>query len=300
MKALTGLGTYLVLLMDLFAAIEITGLKHPESGLFVKDMIYITEMGEKTRGSNDKDGRVARYFLNGKNDERFQFQGQLTNPMGMAYAQGVLYIADYDRVIGVSTRTGEVVYTQSLALFGANFVNDLVIVDNRFLICTDSALKKIFKIDLSSNIRNVQELNLGRFAPIDLAPNGLYYDEKNRALYLASNGKHALGKEGNGYFMVFRVQNLEKNQLELLVYFRRGKFFDGVVKTPFGVMISDWGGYENDGVLHVFKDFWNGNRRLYKKIKLGTKGLADIDFHYSKRILLAPDLLSGKVRLIQM
>lgn len=267
---------------------EINNLSHPESALIHGESIFISEMGPDTEDIKNADGDLVKYFLNGKKDQGFTLRAPLHSPMGMAIKDDLIFVADIDRVVAIDLASGEKAYEVSLEEEGANFLNDLVLVKRKWLLVTATNLKKVFAINLET--QNYIELELDLKGS---APNGLAYDGKNGALYIAANERHELGEPGNGRLL---ERYLDEN-LRLIPSLSRsaylGKFLDGVTLDDKSIYLSDWYGFGNDGrVYRLNKELF-----LERTIPFHTAGLAD--FHYSpeRKLLVTPNLTEGKARI---
>jgi outer membrane protein assembly factor BamB len=111
-----------------------TGLQHPESIISDGEFFYATNIGEALSPmTKDGDGSIYKLSLDGKLIEQRFNKSPLNAPKGTAIVNGVLYVADIDRVVGVDIRTGEQVKEIDLAAFGTSFLNDISVKDETTL-----------------------------------------------------------------------------------------------------------------------------------------------------------------------
>ena len=122
------------------------------------------------------DGETVKDILEGR--------VRLVAPKGMGFYQGVLYVADIDRLVGIDlTRKGQV-WQVSFAEKGVGFLNDVAISDAGMLYVSATDAGKMFTVDLTADQFAIASLPL----PTLPGPNGLYFDAAKRRLIAASFG----------------------------------------------------------------------------------------------------------------
>lgn len=162
---------------------EITGLNLPESFIYdpTSDSFFISNLGPSSGPSGkDNDGYITR--LSGdfnKRIDRWIAGGNgisLNAPKGLAVYNGVLFVADIDRLLGFSIKTGKQVLEMKLKNMGAVFLNDVTADDagNIYITCTGSG--KVFKYSTVKKISDVW-ITKGMIT----APNGIVFlpDDKS-------------------------------------------------------------------------------------------------------------------------
>ena len=294
MKKYFYLSTFLIFLqfnaqaLDLKFTVE--DLDHPESVLITQNAIYISEMGIDT-GEVIQDGDIQKRNLFGKVDQKFKVNTPLTSPMGMGISRNHLYIADVDKIVILSATTGEFINQINMSHFKVNFLNDIEIISNRYLIITATNLKKVFCYDLVQDI--FLDLN------IDLkgnAPNGVTFDTVHKELYISANEAHTLGNDGNGKVLVYNIdfKNLDS---KLIRSTSLGRFLDGIEIQNQSVILSDWFSREKEGKLYSLnkKTLQTNNHDLL----LNIGGFADFDFNQKTKFLAAPALTENKVYIYE-
>ncbi len=275
-----------------FAATEpvlfhsINSFNHPESVLVEQNTLWISDMGQNPSEVENADGNLVKYNLSGDLDQTFTLKTKLNSPMGMAIIKDTIYLADINRVVGVNKNSGELDQVFDLSFSSSVFLNDIVAIEDQYLIVTATDIKKIYLISLNQN--KVEELNIDFHG---YTPNGVFYEKQTHILYFASNEKHALGQEGNGKVSKYLFENKKATfQQEFSV----GKFLDGVFVKEDQIVVSDWQSAGNDGKIYILD---KSSIVLSHEFSLKTSGLADMDYSEKNKVLVTPDFIQGIVRL---
>lgn len=156
---------------------EITGLNLPENFIYdpVSDSFFISNLGPSSGPSGtDNDGYITR--LSGdftKRIDRWIAGGNgisLNAPKGLAVYNGVLFVADIDRLLGFFIKTGKQVLEMKLKNMGAAFLNDVAADDagNIYITCTGSG--NVFRYSTVKKISDVWITN-----GMITAPNGIVF-----------------------------------------------------------------------------------------------------------------------------
>lgn len=261
------------------------GFNHPESVLIGEKSIFISDMGKDT-DSLAKDGDIIKYSFDGGVDTSFKIKAPLISPMGMAKLHDSLFIVDQNRVVVVSAITGDLEWELDLSFMGATFLNDIKLVDQRYLMVSATNLKRIFCVDIFAK-------SLIDFS-IDLeknAPNGLEYDLKTSTLYIAANKEHKLGNKGNGVVLSYSI-DMKNKEAQLIKKNFIGKFIDGISIDGDKILISDWFSRKADGRIYSLN---KTSLQYIKETIFQTSGLADFDFNKKKKLLVNPDFVNGRI-----
>jgi sugar lactone lactonase YvrE len=156
---------------------EITGLNLPESFLYdpASDSFFISNLGSSGGPSaKDNDGYITRFSGDFKKRIDEWIAGgdeiSLNAPKGLAVYSGVLFVADIDRLLGFSIKTGNQVLEVNLKNMGAVFLNDVAADDvgNIYVTCTGSG--KVFRYSIAKKTTDVW-IDKGMIA----APNGIVF-----------------------------------------------------------------------------------------------------------------------------
>lgn len=269
----------------------IEGLIHPESALVTNSSLFISDMGEDTGAVKNGDGNLLKYHHDGTINSDFELKTPLHSPMGMALNGDTLYIADVDRVVGIHSESGELVFAADFSSYGATFLNDLVVIDQRYIVVSATALKKIFVHDLILNKSWELIINLeGR------APNGLAWDEQERILWFAANKAHTLGDVGNGQILQVTL-NDDFKQGEASLFQELGRFLDGIVVTEDKIFVSDWFGFGADGKVYEISRAATDEVQTFE---LALSGLADFSYDTKTNKFYMPELTQGRVQVLEL
>jgi len=209
-----------------------TGLQHPESIISDGTFFYATNIGEAlSPTTKDGDGSIYKLSLDGTLMDQHFNKSVLNAPKGTAIVNGILYVADIDRVVGVDIRTGEQVKEIDLASFGTSFLNDISVKDETTLFVGSIDVSKIFVITLSDPAR-IDVLDV----PEIKSPNGLYYNKETHQLFFVELVRNDLlqGKIG--------VIDWDQNSRPKMTYLSDLKGnYDGLQMIDRNtLLVSDW------------------------------------------------------------
>ena len=245
----------------------VTGLKMPESVLVADGKIFVSEIGEF-----GKDGDGAVSIIEG--DKIKPFATGMNDPKGLAYAKGVLYVADKTRILKIAKNGKWSVFIAPEA-FPAKpqFLNDLVFGDDGVLYVSDTGDLKghggaVYKVAADGKVTTVVNAD----DPRVLAPNGLLADGKEHLLMV-------------DFFsgILYRVK-LKTGKLEQVAEGFGGG--DGLMRDRNNVLwISDW----KNGRVFSLKS------GVVKLVKDGYQSAADIGLSGDGKFILVPDMKAGSL-----
>lgn len=260
-----------------------TGLQHPESIISDGKFLYATNIGQALSPmTKDGDGSIYKLSLDGKLIEQRFNKSVLNAPKGTAIVNGILYVADIDRVIGIDIRTGEQVKEIDLSAFGTSFLNDITVKDETTLFVGSIDVSKIFVITLSDPAR-IEVLDV----PEIKSPNGLYYNKPTNQLFFVELVRTDLlqGKIG--------VIDWDKDNHPKITYLSDLKGnFDGLQMIDENtLLVSDW---------YNFKELKCRLIRVDIAHKKATPFLDDVDaadilYDKQNKILILPGLIKGTI-----
>jgi hypothetical protein len=175
---------------------EINGLDRPESFIYdpASDSYFISNVGPGGgAGEKDNDGYITR--LSGdfaKRQDRWIEGGDeisLNAPKGLAVYYGILYVADIDRLLAFSIKTGKQVLEVSLKNMGAVFLNDVAADDtgNIYVTCTGSS--KVFRY---STVKKTSDVWIDK-GIID-TPNGIVFLPKEKSFIILNYADGIIAK----------------------------------------------------------------------------------------------------------
>jgi hypothetical protein len=202
----------------------LSGFSHPESVLLTTSGVYVSNIGaELAPLAHDGDGFISLLDGQGQLLERQAFTG-LDAPKGMAVLNGVLYVADIDRVIGFDIKTHERVFAATLPGGAPSLLNDIAVMQGQLLV-SDTLRGQIDQLDPGTGTFQVVAEGIP-------GANGLIWDAARGAAVSVALGADFSG--GNVFIWspqggLTRVDGAPFGIL------------DGVAALPNGtVIISDW------------------------------------------------------------
>ncbi|TPE46329.1 SMP-30/gluconolactonase/LRE family protein [Pontibacter mangrovi] len=240
-------------------------LKTPESALFdpQRNVIYVTNMNQ-TSEKNDGDGFISVLNTEGETEELYWITG-LNNPAGMALHNNVLYVADSDEIVAVSTQSGAVLGKYKAEK--AKFLNDVAVDDSGNVYVTDSEQNRIYLLRngrVSSWIDKTKREK----------PNGIFLEGDRMVVAFMGSGK---------------VRLLDPGTKEFTDWTDGIKSADGIARTGDGdYLISSW-----DGEVYFVNDEGKKWRLLDTKSK--NVNAADISYNEQLGLLLVPTFKDNRV-----
>jgi hypothetical protein len=260
-----------------------TGLQHPESIISDGAFFYATNIGETLSPiTKDGDGSIYKLSLDGKLIEQRFNKSTLNAPKGTAIINGVLYVADIDRVVGIDIQTGQLVKEVDLASFGTSFLNDITVKNETTLFVGSIDVSKIFVITLS-NPAQIEVLDV----PEIKSPNGLYYNKPTNQLFFVELVRNDLlqGKIG--------VIDWDKDNHPRMTYLSDLKGnFDGLQMIDKNtLLVSDWYNFKELKCRLVKVDIAHKKATPF----LDNVDAADILYNKKNGNLILPGLVKGTV-----
>lgn len=234
--------------------------KKPESVLYDSDnnIMYVSNPNEGFLTEN-ADGFISKLKTDGKVENLHWVTG-LNNPQGMGLYNGLLYVADINRIVKINTKTGTI--EGEVKIDSAKFLNDLSIDNNGKIYVSDCFGDKIYESDGFTATIWSQDTLLNK-------PNGLLC-QKDSLFVLNSD---SVGK-------VFKASVTSKHLEEICSGI---DVADGIVRNGVGnyFVSGCW-----QGKVYSIKE--NGEKTLM--LNLGTENTftADIEYIPSLKLLLIP------------
>jgi hypothetical protein len=270
----------------------------PESVIGDGTYLYVSNIGASPNSrAKDGNGYISRLTYDGTLVEQsfIAQRGVLDGPTGMALLGERLFTADIDEVIGYDLNKVATPKRINLSQFGVGFLNDLVAVSDRHLVVSETTSKKLFLIDTVAETANQIQLDFTLSHP-----NGLAFDRDSGLLYVAANIQHTIGASfANGEILKLDL-NVEGGSASLVSRGQNaGLFLDGIAFLGDDELIySDWVSFSgNTGVLRRMGiDGWTP----LDATNLALKGFADFHWDADQRLLAAPNLIDGRVRLLSL
>ena len=123
---------------------QIEGLSSPESVALSADGAFLYVSNVNGEGDErDGNGFISRIGVDGEILEREWATG-LNGPKGIALAGGALFVSDIDQVVIIDASTGKI--TQTIPVPGAQFLNDIAVLEDGTVLVADSANARISMI----------------------------------------------------------------------------------------------------------------------------------------------------------
>lgn len=260
----------------------LSGFSSPESVVVAGDDVFVSNLGVKLEPSaKDGDGFITRLDRDG-NIKALKWVDKLDGPKGLIVVEGVLYVADIDRVLGYRVRDGKQVFALDMASTGSVFLNAFARYDNRRLLLSATDIGKVFVIDLPK--RTVSEM---QFDIPPKGPNGM--KKSGSRLMLVEWGTNS---QPNGKVKSYRLEGLQA-KLDKTDEPKPSGYFDGIVDLGANRwLISNWVKFEPAGLLQIL-DTRTGKVTLANE-NFPIAGPADL-FLDGHGKLWVPGMMEGKV-----
>jgi hypothetical protein len=267
----------------------------PESVYIAGEFVYASNIGPRQEDIPGGNGYISVLSTSGEIIEQniIPPSVKLNKPMGMAIIDHILYVADVDHVVGIDLKSRNKVLDVDLSSTGEEFLNDIAAVDESHLVVSGTNQKKLFLINLAE--KNFKEIT----TDITLDhPNGLKFDKAHQELLVVQNREHAIREKGNGSLIAFRLDASNAKASLAWELSDLGKFVDGIAISGSDILVSDWVSFEADGTLvHIRRD---PMPYVEETLNLNIAGFADFDWDASQSLLVAPNLMEGKVHFFSL
>ncbi len=252
------------------------GIKAPESAYFDKETgnIYLSQVGEGGGLGKDGDGVISILKPDGTVVNPRWFAG-LNAPKGLRSAGGILWVADIDRLVGISIENATTHAIHEVA--GAKFLNDVAITERGSVLVSDMLASTIYALqgEKVSKVASGVELD---------SPNGLLVD--GDTLYIAGWGRDIQDSFETLTLGRLLALNLRTRKVQPVTKATVGNL-DGVeLDGKGGFLVTDW---IEGAVLHI-----SAKGAVTSVLDL-PKGSADIAYLPAKKLLIVPQMLENKV-----
>lgn len=263
----------------------IAGFASPESVVVAGDHVYVSNVGEKLEPfAKDGDGFISRLDRQGNVRER-KWKSGLNAPKGMIAHNGVLYVADIDRVLGWRMSDGKQVFELDLASTGVRFLNAFAAASGHRLLLSATDQGKVYVIHTLKP--RFEEL---RFDVPPQGPNGL--DLSGQVLTVVEWGTD---DRPNGKVRQYRLSGNQASQIREYALTPAG-LYDGVVNLGGQrYVVSNWVGFEPAGVLH-----WLDTRTGQQALIQAPVMAGPADLALDGNVLWVPAMMEGKVYRLQL
>ncbi len=210
---------------SLLSQTEVPG--HPESITEEDGIYYVACIGkEMTPTVKDGDGFIVTMDKTGKIISPNAFPDvKLDAPKGAIIENGILYVTDIDRIVGIDIKSGKQVKNIDLSQEKMVFLNDLA-EGNDILYASATDINKIFTVDPATG----KYIEFRTKLPIT-GPNGLVCDKST--LYVAEYAATAGKAQGQ-----IKAISLQTGDVTTIVP-QPGQY-DGLAKKDGFIYFSDW------------------------------------------------------------
>lgn len=266
---------FICIALNSFAQQSINGFSMPESVTSDGNRFFVSSQGQDVF-SKDGDGFISEISADGKLIE-LKFaptKGVLHAPKGMTIENGILYVADLERIVGFDINTRKTVF--ELTIPEAKILNDICRMENGFIAVTETLSGNIYKVNTQT--KSVE--TIGNIPTI----NGISFNESTNQIAVCTNGD-TLG-EGSVYI---KTGNEDFKELPNI----SNGFFDGIEWIDdTHLLISDWVTFPTKGYgkLWIY-DLDN----QHPEMLLTEESIADIYYHPATKKIYMPQMLKNKV-----
>lgn len=252
------------------------GIKAPESAYFDKETgnIYLSQVGEGGGLGKDGDGVISILKPDGTVVNPRWFAG-LNAPKGLRSSGGVLWVADIDRLVGISIENATTHAIHEVA--GAKFLNDVAITERGSVLVSDMLTSTIYALqgDKVSKVASGVELD---------SPNGLLVN--GDTLYIAGWGRDIQASFETLTLGRLLALDLRTRKVQPVTKATVGNLDGLELDGKGGFLVTDW---VEGAVLHI------SARGAVTSVLDLPKGSADIAYLSKKKLLIVPQMLENKV-----
>lgn len=252
------------------------GIKAPESAYFDKETgnIYLSQVGEGGGLGKDGDGVISILKPDGTVVNPRWFAG-LNAPKGLRSSGGVLWVADIDRLVGISIENATTHAIHEVA--GAKFLNDVAITERGTVLVSDMLASTIYALqgDKVSKVASGVELD---------SPNGLLVN--GDTLYIAGWGRDIQASFETLTLGRLLALDLRTRKVQPVTRATVGNLDGLELDGKGGFLVTDW---VEGAVLHI------SARGAVTSVLDLPKGSADIAYLSKKKLLIVPQMLENKV-----
>ena len=278
-----------------------TELKTPESVIYVpnENVLFVSNIDGAPDGK-DNQGFISKVSpLNGSIIELNWVTG-LNAPKGMTITNNnitnntLLYVSDITDLVEIDVNSGKIINRYNAP--GSAFLNDVASDNQGYVYVADTVTNTIYRLDtknLGDNSTNNSNASLQVWlqTPELNGPNGLYVDNSNNKLIVASLGAFS---NPAGSIRVVDLQNRTVNSLGNEGTAVPIGGLDGIEADSTGryYYVTDNAG----GKLYVV----NSNGTGYETLDLQNQGAADLGVILDENLIIIPMMQDNKLEAYRM
>src|SRR5215211_7189284 len=272
--------------------------KTPESVIYEpnENVLFVSSIDGAPNGK-DKQGFISKVSpLNGSIIE-LNWVTSLDAPKGMAVVNNtnnsLLYVSDITDLVEVDANSGKIINRYNAP--GSGFLNDVASDNQGYVYVSDTVTNTIYRLDtknLGNNSNNNNaSLQVWLQTPELNGPNGLYVDDTNNKLIVASLGAFS---NPAGSIRVVDLQNRTVNSLGNEGTAVPIGGLDGIEADSTGryYYVTDNAG----GKLYVV----NSNGTGYETLDLQNQGVADLGVILDENLIIIPMMQDNKLEAYRM
>ena len=278
-----------------------TELKTPESVIYVpnENVLFVSNIDGAPDGK-DNQGFISKVSpLNGSIIELNWVTG-LNAPKGMTITNNnitnntLLYVSDITDLVEIDVNSGKIINRYNVP--GSAFLNDVASDNQGYVYVADTVTNTIYRLDtknLGDNSTNNSNASLQVWlqTPELNSPNGLYVDNSNNKLIVASLGAFS---NPAGSIRVVDLQNRTVNSLGNEGTAVPIGGLDGIEADSTGryYYVTDNAG----GKLYVV----NSNGTGYETLDLQNQGAADLGIIVDQNMIIIPMMQDNKLEAFRI
>ena len=252
------------------------GIQAPESAYFDEQTgnVYLSQVGGGGGMAKDGDGVISILKPDGTVVNPRWFAG-LNAPKGLRSTGGILWVADIDRLVGVSIQSGNTHAIHEVE--GAKFLNDVAVTPRGSVLVSDM---------LASTIYALQGGKISKVASgIELdSPNGLLVS--GGTLYIAGWGRDIQSSFDTLVRGRLLAMDLRTRKVQAITKAPTGNLDGLELDGTGGFLVTDW----IEGAV-----FRISSKGAVTPLLDLPKGSADIAYLPKKKLLIVPQMLENKV-----
>ncbi len=267
-------------------------LKTPESVVYApkQDTLFVSNIDGKP-DQKDQKGFISKVSLSNGSIIALNWVNGLNAPKGMAiYNNSKLYVSDITDLVEIEIANGKI--TNRYNAPGSKFLNDVVVDNQGNIYVSDTGTNSVYihERNLTNNsYNNNTSLQIWLQSPKLDAPNGLYFNNKNNKLIVASDRTDP--KKPGGSIKVVDIQNrsisnLGKEGITSPIGILDGIELDSTTGTHYYVTDNPV------GKVYIVNADGTGYGTL---IDLGKRGTADLAFVSAQNMIIIPMMQDNKL-----